>query len=767
MLVLLLLVDGFTTKTIGAAGTGAASVANSPLAGAQPVLQSNGRGGLVSHEPPPGRRIALSFDDGPSPEWTPKIAHILLSAHVPATFFEVGGQVVRYPEVTRMLHRDGFELGNHTFTHAYLSELPTWEAELQVSLTESAISGLTGIRPRLVRPPYSSTTEAVTPSDMRTWSALAAHGYMIALASYDTEDWTRPGVSTIVSNVLSQPAVRHGLGGIVLMHDAGGNRSETVKALPRLIAGLRARHFRFTTVAQIAGLSADQTQVPASSAQRFRGSAFDSMLRLAGTITNLLTRLVMLVTILVGLRMLAGLLLARVQLRRVRGVKPDPAYTPAVSILVPAHNEQVGIERSVRSLAGSHYRGELEVIVVDDGSIDATAAIVQRLTHEGGGATDESPNADAQGPARGLERVRLLRQANAGKAAALNRALAVARHDIIVTVDADTVFEPGTLALLVQRFREPRVGAISGNTKVGNRGGLIGRWQHIEYVMGFNLDRRMYEVLGSTPTVPGAIGAFRRRALADIGGISGATLAEDTDITLDIGRAGWQVVYESRARAWTEAPSTVRGLYRQRSRWAYGTIQSMWKHRAALLSSGKDARGAGAVLAIALFQVLLPLAAPLIDLFAIYSIVFLDPMPILAYWGAFNLFQLTLAWSAFGFDRESRLTLWALPLQQFLHRQISYLVVYESLVSALLGSRQGWRRLERTGEVQLPSLAFGGDAQALRADAAAAPDVPVASLSAGGVLDPDDLISTAGTATSAGDTLVAVDPAAPADARAT
>jgi peptidoglycan/xylan/chitin deacetylase (PgdA/CDA1 family)/glycosyltransferase involved in cell wall biosynthesis len=739
MLILLLLVDGFTTKTIGAAGTGARSVAGSPLAGWSPVLVSNGHGGLVSHQPPPGARIALTFDDGPSPDWTPKIAAILLAEHVPATFFEVGSQVVRYPDVTRMLHRDGFQLGNHTFTHANLSQLPGWEAELQISLTESAISGIAGIRPRLVRPPYSSTTEAVTPADIRTWGQLAAHGYIIALSSYDTEDWDRPGVSTIVANVLSEPNIRRGVGGIVLMHDAGGDRSQTVAALPKLIAALRARGYRFATVSQMAGLTAAQTQVPASAGQRLRGSAFDTMLSLAGLATNLLTRLVMLVTVMVGLRMFAGLILSRVQLRRVQGLQEDPEFTPGVSILVPAHNEQVGIERAVRSLACSRYGGELEVIVVDDGSSDRTAAIVQRLIDEGlaanqlacEGAVRDGLAGEVEGPAcerpagHGLARVQLLRQANAGKAAALNRALAASRHGIIVTVDADTVFEPHTLALLVQRFREPHVGAISGNTKVGNRRGLIGRWQHIEYVMGFNLDRRMYEVLGSTPTVPGAIGAFRRQALAAIGGVSGATLAEDTDVTLDIGRAGWQVVYESRARAWTEAPSTVRGLYRQRSRWAYGTIQSMWKHREALWGSGEAAgtgteaggtgrevhlgdagsrggAGARAVVAIALFPVLLPLTAPMIDLFAIYSIVFLDPMPILAFWGAFNLFQFVLAWSAFGLDKESRWTLWALPLQQFLHRQISYLVVYDALISALLGSSLSWQRLERTGEVELP-----------------------------------------------------------------
>ena len=682
MLILLLLVDGVTTKTIGAAGTGARSVNGSALAGSAPVLVGNGHGGLVSRQPPPGRRIALTFDDGPNPTWTPKIAAILLAQHVPATFFEVGSQVVRYPGVTRMLHRNGFELGDHTFTHADLSRLPSWEAALQISLTESAISGITGIRPRLVRPPYSSTTEAVTPLDSRAWGALAASGHVIALANYDTQDWERPGVSTIVSNVLSEPAIRHGVGGIVLMHDAGGDRSQTVAALPSLIAALRARGFSFVTVSQIAGIPRSQVEVPATAGQRLRGRAFDAMLALAGLVTNWLTRVVMLVTILVGLRMIAALLLARVQLRRVRDLPVDPSFAPGISILVPAHNEAVGIARAVRSLAASIYAGEIELIVVDDGSTDETASIVEALDLPG---------------------VRLLRQPNAGKAAALNCALAASRHEIIVTVDADTVFEPRTLSILVQRFREPRVGAISGNTKVGNRGGLIGHWQHIEYVMGFNLDRRMYEVLGSTPTVPGAIGAFRREALAEIGGISGATLAEDTDVTLDIGRAGWRVLYESRARAWTEAPSTLRGLYRQRSRWAYGTIQSMWKHRRALTFAGDGSTTGGrAVVAILIFQVLLPLTAPLIDLFAIYSIVFLDPMPILAFWVAFNVFQFVLAWEAFGFDRESRRPLWALPLQQIGHRQISYLVVYDAIVSALLGSRLSWRHAERTGAVTMP-----------------------------------------------------------------
>ena len=255
MLVLLLFVDGVTTQTIGAAGTGPATAAVAPLAGSNPVLVYNGHGGLVSHEPPPGRQIALSFDDGPNPTWTPKIARALVAAHVPATFFEVGAQVVRYPDVTRLLYRDHFQFGNHTFTHVYLTGVPTWERRLQVSLAQTAIAGQTGILPRLVRPPYSSSPDAVTPADERAWVPLVRSGYAIALSNYDTNDWARPGVGAIVNSVLGNAQIRRGVGGIVLMHDAGGNRAETVAALPPLIAGLRRLGYRFTTVAALAHIS--------------------------------------------------------------------------------------------------------------------------------------------------------------------------------------------------------------------------------------------------------------------------------------------------------------------------------------------------------------------------------------------------------------------------------------------------------------------------------------------------------------------------------
>jgi cellulose synthase/poly-beta-1,6-N-acetylglucosamine synthase-like glycosyltransferase len=466
------------------------------------------------------------------------------------------------------------------------------------------------------------------------------------------------------------------------MHDGGGNRGETVAALERLVPALRARGYRFVTVSQLAGLARSSVELPVTGWPRTRARLLLGSLAVSRALTTLLLYLVLASTVLLIVRTIVVLALARHHVTVTRRVSDDEPATPPISIVMPAFNEAVGVERAVRSLAASDYP-ELEIIVVDDGSADGTGELVERL---------------------GLVSVHVLRQANAGKAAALNRGIGVARHDVIVMVDADTVFEPGTLRALVAPLRDPGIGAVAGNTKVGNRRGLLGRWQHIEYVMGFNLDRRLYDVLRCMPTIPGAIGAFRRDALQDAGGVSTATLAEDTDLTLAIGRAGWRVVYAEHARAWTEAPAKLGDLWRQRYRWSYGTMQAVWKHRRAFGHLRDPAQRRIAVVGLpylVLFQILLPLGALLIDPLAIYGIVFLDPLPVLGFWVGFNLLQTAVAWYAFRLDGESPRPLWALPLQQFVYRQLMYLVVTQSVVSAIEGRRLRWHRLERTGEMEV------------------------------------------------------------------
>jgi cellulose synthase/poly-beta-1,6-N-acetylglucosamine synthase-like glycosyltransferase len=399
--------------------------------------------------------------------------------------------------------------------------------------------------------------------------------------------------------------------------------------------------------------------------------------RVAYALTTVISVVLVVIAALVAVRALLLFVLAAHHVRLTRG-RISEDHAPSVAIVVPAYNEEVGIERAVRSLAASEYP-DFEVVVIDDGSTDRTAEIVAGLD---------------------LANVRLVRQDNAGKAAALNTGVELTDAEIVVMVDGDTLFEPETVRRLVQPLADPDVAAVSGNTKVGNRKGLLGRWQHIEYVIGFNLDRRMYEVLQCTPTVPGAVGAFRRGVLAEVGGVPGDTLAEDTDLTLAIGRTGGRVVYAEDARAWTEAPSTPTALWRQRYRWSFGTMQAVFKHRGAILSRNRGERRIGrrALPYMLLFQIALPAVAPLIDLFSIYGLVFTGAVRTLAVWGVFNLVQLMVAVYAFKLDREPMRPLWALPLQQFVYRQLMYLVIIESTVSALQGVRSGWRHLPRTGD---------------------------------------------------------------------
>ncbi|MGD0273573.1 MAG: bifunctional polysaccharide deacetylase/glycosyltransferase family 2 protein [Gaiellaceae bacterium] len=673
-----ILFEGIATHTIGASGVGAPEAAGgqAPLAHSRPILSAQGSR-LFSTQPRPGRRIALTFDDGPDPRWTPKIAAILRREHIPATFFVIGSEAARHPDLIRLLVSDGNELGNHTFTHVALWNGPGWQRRLQLDLTEAVIVGITGHYTRLIRPPYSATTDAVTSQDERALAALVGRRYLIVLADYESQDWARPGVAKIVRDA-SPPGTT---GGIVMFHDGGGNRSETVVALARLIPLLRARGFRFVTVAELAGLPRNAVEPAASGWERRRGVVFAAAVRFGFLLVRALLLMVGLVGILFAARVVLVLSLAGYQRRSTKRLAPSPAYLPSVAVVVPAYNEGVGIELAVRSLAASDYP-EFEVVVVDDGSTDDTAEIVERLA---------------------LERVRLLRKPNGGKPSALNAGIDASSAPVIVMVDGDTVFEPEALRRLVQPLGDPAVGAVSGNTKVGNRGGLLGRWQHIEYVTGFNLDRRMYEVLQCTPTVPGAIGAFRRDALAEVGGVSGETLAEDTDLTLAIGRTGRRVVYAEDARAWTEAPSSFGDLWRQRYRWSYGTMQAVWKHKRALLTRDPRERRIGrlALPYMILFQILLPILAPLIDVFALYGLLFTNPVPVLAFWLGFNALQFLLAAVAFRMDKEPLRPLWALPLQQFVYRQLMYLVIIESTVSALAGARAHWRHLTRTGEVDV------------------------------------------------------------------
>ncbi|MGW1166383.1 bifunctional polysaccharide deacetylase/glycosyltransferase family 2 protein [Streptomyces sp. NPDC002550] len=628
------------------------------------------------------RTIALTFDDGPDPVWTPRILDVLRRDHVRATFFVVGTEVADHPDLVRRMVADGHQIGIHTFTHPHLSRLAPWQRSLELRETQLAVAGAAGVTTALLRPPYSSTNVALDDADWSVLRQAGTAGYVTVLSTQDAEDWQRPGAARIVAN-----ATPHGHAGqILLMHDGGGDRSQTVAALGTLIPRLKAQGFRFATVGAAVGMAGPVQR--AGLGDHLQGMALISVLRTGDWAVWLLGVLMYAAGLISVLRAAVVLIAAR-RHRRLRtgrrGRSWGPPVTGPVSVIVPAYNESAGIEAAVRSLIASDH--PVEVIVVDDGSSDGTADLVESLRLPG---------------------VRVIRQENAGKPAALNTGLAAASCDLVVMVDGDTVFEPDAVRTLVQPFADPRVGAVSGNAKVVNRGGLLGRWQHIEYVVGFNLDRRLFDLAECMPTVPGAVGAFRRGALLDLGGVSDVTLAEDTDLTMALCRGGWRVVYEEGAVAWTEAPASLSALWRQRYRWCYGTLQAMWKHRGALVQRGAAGKlGRRGLVYLLLFQVLLPLLAPAVDIFAVYGLVFLDPLRIAGLWLAFLLLQLVMGLYAFRLDGERPGPLWSLPLQQFVYRQLMYLVVIQSVFTAASGSRLRWQRMERYGSLASAPAATG------------------------------------------------------------
>jgi cellulose synthase/poly-beta-1,6-N-acetylglucosamine synthase-like glycosyltransferase len=576
------------------------------------------------HRELPERTLALAFHGGPDPKWTPRLLDALKESGVKATFFVVGTQVTRNPEVTRRIADEGHQIAVDGFRAE-----GDWVDPHNLAFAQAALADVLGAHTRLVGAPVE----------------------------IDSGDRDHQDIGTLVRMSLREQR------GVVRLHDDGSIGADIARELAK------EPGYRFVT------LTGDRL-VEATAAERFTGAVTAWSQRNGGIVLMLLGTAIAIAALLGLLRTLMQLGLAHTdrRLRRESAQQPPPWITPPVSVVVPAYNEALNIVATVRSVAANNHCADVEVIVVDDGSTDGTGDRAEELNLPG---------------------VTVIRQANQGKPAALNTGIRAARHDVLVLLDGDTIFEPDTIGELVQPFSDSEVGAVSGNAKVGNRRGLLGRWQHLEYCAGSNLDRQILHALRCIPTVPGAIGAFRRAALTDVGGVSDDTLAEDTDLTMAVTRAGWRVAYRQQAKAWTEAPSTVRGLFRQRYRWSYGTFQSMWKHRGALLEKGP--MGRFGLLYLLVFHLLLPLLAPMMDLYVLYGFLVADAPLAFIVWAVFLLIQTASAGYALRLDGESFKPLWAYPLQQIVYRQLMYAVVIQSLITALHGTQLRWMSVRRTG----------------------------------------------------------------------
>ena len=652
--------------------------------------------------------VALTFDDGPDARWTPRILDILKAKRVPATFFVVGENALTERSLLQRMIAEGHEVGSHTYTHPNLATTDKTRTLFELNATQRLFQAFTGRTLKLFRAPFFGDAEPTTADEiLPVWDAQN-RGYISVGLHVDSEDWQRPGVPTIINNVLSRILSAPGncneqsesqcSRNVVLLHDSGGDRSQTIAALPIIIDALRARGYRFVPVSELAGLSPLQAMPPLSAsdhlAARIDLGLFESLgfgIRVVGFLFGLAITLgIARALVLTGL----GLLSAWKDLRRQR-----PAIDPKtfVSVLIPAFNEERVIERSVSRVLASEDV-QLEVIVIDDGSKDRTAAIVEAAFGK-----------DA--------RVHVIKLENGGKARALNHGLAIARSDIVIALDADTQFEPRTIARLARWFAtDERLAAVAGNAKVGNRINIVTKWQALEYITAQNLERRALARLGAMTVVPGAVGAWRKQAILEVGGYPPETLAEDQDLTIAVQRKGWNVAYDQGAVAWTEAPQSVRQLARQRFRWAFGTIQCVWKHKRVMADGWPRGLAFVGLPQTIMFQLLFAVISPIIDLSLVlnifwtvtsihehgYTAVKGDLQHVALFWILFAAIDLTAGLVAFALERREnwRLMLWLIP-QRFGYRQIMYYVVIKALVQALRGPRVGWSSIARSGQVQV------------------------------------------------------------------
>lgn len=647
-----------------------------------------------------GHKLILTFDDGPSAEWTPKILDILEREKVPATFFVIGINAEQNIPLLKREYRDGFEIGNHTFTHHNIAEMSLSRAALEMKLTRLLIESVTGHSTILFRAPYNADSEPQTYEELAPIQRSRDENYLTINESIDPNDWA-VGVSadSIFERVVRQ--VKSTNASIILLHDAGGEtRQATVDALPRIIHYFKKQGYVFASVSDLMGKTRDQVMPRVANARDRWTRKFNFFLAETAYWSGQILFTLFIIGILLSVgRMVLMAILASIQKRKEESphnaafppALNDHNQLPLVSIVVPAYNEEVNSMRTVNSLLAQDYP-EIEIIFVDDGSKDQT------FTKTNNAFKNNS-------------KVHVFTKRNGGKASALNFGIEKSNADFVVCIDADTQLKSDAVSLLMKKFDTENVAAVAGNVKVGNEVNMITRWQSIEYITSQNFDRRAFDLLNCITVIPGAIGAFRKDAILIAGGFTTDTLAEDCDLTMRLLRNGYIVRNCTAAISYTEAPETFKQFLKQRFRWSFGIMQCFWKHRDTIFNSKYKNFGMIAMPNILIFQIILPILAPLADIILVLSLlaasfgIVVASIPhIIIYYLIFTLVDIAGAALAFAYEKENHLKLiWMLP-QRLVYRQLMYYILLKSFNKAIKGELQGWGALKRTGRVKEVAL---------------------------------------------------------------
>lgn len=632
----------------------------------------------------PGHKIILTFDDGPSADYTPKILDILEREKVPATFFVIGLNVENNIPLLNRIYKDGYEIGNHTFTHHNIAKMSPERADLELKSTRILLECITGRSTILFRAPFNADSEPQTFEEIEPIARSKKDNYITVGESIDPNDWDpKMNADSIVNRTIRLAEATNA--SIILLHDAGGeSRQATVDALPRIIDYFKKHGCKFTTVADLMGKTKDDVMPPV---KRSWINSLNFFIAEASYWTGHFVFALFIIGIVLSVgRMAAMGILASIQKNKEKTAAVSIAQ-PRVSIIVPAYNEEINACRTVNSLLQQDYPN-LRVVFIDDGSADNTYKKVAE-------AFMDNPN------------VQVHTKPNGGKASALNYGINIAASDFVVCIDADTQLKTDAVSQLMKKFTDGTVGAVAGNVKVGNEVNLITRWQSIEYITSQNFDRRAFGLLNCITVVPGAIGAFRKDAVIRSGAFTADTLAEDCDLTMRLHRNGYKVKNCNEAISYTEAPETMRQFLKQRFRWSFGVMQSFWKHRDAVFNPKYKNFGMVALPNILIFQMILPFLAPLADFILVFSllaaglgIIQSDISNIIFYYFIFTLVDIAGAALAFAFEKEDyKKLLWMIP-QRLIYRQLMYYILFKSFNKALKGELQGWGILKRTGNVK-------------------------------------------------------------------
>ncbi len=643
-------------------------------------------------------KVALTFDDGPSPEYTTKVMDILEHYQVRGTFFVIGEKVLQSPDVARQIVTRGHEIENHSYTHPIFSNLSPDATESQLQATNRIIQEITGQTPSYFRKPYSDRNTITSESDIEYLELLKKNQLSASEYDIDSKDWLLDSSEAVVSKVKNDIETSENKYSQILLHDAHQNTERTLEALPKIIEYLQANNIEIVTVAN---LDNDTYATTPAKTPSFYAVKTKSVMLEVVTILN--------VFFILGAFfryawILFGSIMYRIKYSVIKfftkRVNIADNLKPKLAIIIACYNEEKVIGRTIESLLSSSYNN-FRLIIVNDGSKDNTAEIIQSYAQKD-------------------RRITFIDVPNGGKAKALETALLRTKNKWLVFCDADTLFSDSALnEFATVAAMNQRIGAVAGKILVGNDNNFLTRSQVIEYGIAHIFTKSAQDVMNMITVVPGAAGMWQRKALLDAGGFMPDTLAEDADTTMRVISMGYRIKYQSTIEALTEAPEKMRMLYKQRTRWQLGNMQSLIKHRRGLFSLRYGALG---FIGLPLF---------VIDLFStiFFPIILLFTGALLVSEGALNvdtftnifsqaqnnisiLLGLSLVFieillSIIVIAREKK------PLVSKIKLLVSlpyYLTVYKaflsyctivSLMRALRGKMQGWGHLQRTATVKV------------------------------------------------------------------